>query len=81
MNTIEFSNVEYIRASRTIETLRLKNSERIIYIYNYEGTHFRFFTDLIGLIQFFQLGVEPTKSFSKEEDLDNFIQCESSDKY
>lgn len=73
MNTLELLNTEYIRSSRTIETIYIKESEKTVYIYNYEGTHFRFFDDLTRLIHFFQFGTEPKYSFSDEDSLDEFL--------
>jgi hypothetical protein len=71
---IPFSTV-YLSPSRTIEILNLVKFEGInqIYIYNYEGKHFRVFENLIGLIQFFELRIEPPVSFHSELDLDDFL--------
>lgn len=74
MNIINNCNVDYITASRTLETVNLKNTDRLFYIYNYEGNYFRVFTELIDLIKFFQFGTEPRQSFSNENDLDDFIE-------
>lgn len=45
----------------------------MVYVYNYEGSHFRLFTNLIDLIGFFQFGMEPKLDFSNELDLDDFL--------
>jgi hypothetical protein len=76
MNKITPITSEYLRPSRTIETIRLVegNLEWMVYIYNYEGTHFRFFDSLIDLIQFFEVGKEPQISFSSEIELDLFLE-------
>jgi hypothetical protein len=73
MNIINNCTVHYITASRTIETVSLKNTDRIFYIYNYEGNHFRVFTEILDLIRFFQFGTEPNNSFSNENELDDFL--------
>lgn len=74
MNTINNYTVDYITANKTIETISLKNTDRIFYIYNYEGNHFRVFTEIIDLLKFFQFGIEPKESFLTEFELDNFIK-------
>jgi hypothetical protein len=73
MNTISDCTVDYITASRTIETLSFKNSSKFLYVYNYEGTHFRVFTEVLELVRFFQFGIEPQQTFVSESELDNFI--------
>ena len=75
MNKIVSVSTEYLSPSRTIEILNLVRFEenRQVYIYNYEGKHFRFFESLIGLIQFFESGIEPKISFDSEIDLDDFL--------
>ncbi len=55
MNTIELLNTEYIRSNRTIETIHIKETENTVYVYNYEGIHFRLFNDLVRLIHFFSI--------------------------
>ncbi|MCL6261587.1 hypothetical protein M3O96_20975 [Aquiflexum sp. TKW24L] len=76
MNKIHPISTEYISPSRTIEILNLIRFEenKLVYIYNYEGKHFRFFEGLIKLIQFFELGIEPIESFDSEKDLDDFLE-------
>ena len=54
MNIINHCSVEYITVSKTIEIVSFKKSDSLFYIYNYEGSHFRVFTDLLSLINFFQ---------------------------
>ena len=73
MNIINNCSVEYITANKTIEIVSLKNTDRLFYIYNYEGRHFRVFTELLSLMSFFQYGVEPKHTFSNDEELDDFI--------
>jgi len=73
MNTINQGETHYLRASRTIGTVFINNTEKVVYVYNYEGNHFRLFTNLIDLIKFFQFGIEPKLDFSSELDLDDFL--------
>ncbi len=76
MNKIIPISTEYLRPSRTIEILNLSDFglNKQVYIYNHEGTHFRFFDSLIDLIQFFESGNEPQNSFSSENELDEFLE-------
>jgi hypothetical protein len=76
MNKIIPISTEYLRPSRTIEILNLVDLEhsKQVYIYNHEGTHYRFFDLLIDLIQFFESGNEPKNSFLSENELDEFLE-------
>ena len=76
MNKIIPISTEYLKPSRTIEILNLVDLElsKQVYIYNHEGTHFRFFDSLIDLIQLFEVGKEPENSFSSENELDEFLK-------
>ena len=76
MNKILPLSTEYLTASRSIEVLTLINQKesKLIYIYNYEGTHFRFFESILSLIAFFEQGIEPEISFLSEQELDKFLE-------
>ncbi|WP_026968036.1 hypothetical protein [Algoriphagus terrigena] len=76
MNQIILLSTEYITPSRTIELINLVNSRssRLVYVYNFEGIHLRFFDSLISILQFFESGNEPEYSFTTEEDLDAFLK-------
>lgn len=76
MNKIIPISTEYIRPSRTIELINLVNSRssRLVYVYNHEGTHFRFFDALISILEFFNSGTEPEHTFTSEEELDAFLR-------
>lgn len=76
MNKIIPISTEYLSPSRTIELINIVNSRssRMVYVYNHEGTHFRFFDALISILQFFELGMEPEHSFTSEDDLDAFLR-------
>ena len=73
INTINHCTVDYITPNKTIETVSFKNTDKLLYIYNYQGTHFRVFTELLLLIRFFQYGEEPKYAFASDEELDEFI--------
>lgn len=73
MNTINQIDTYYLRASRTVETILIKNKQKTVYVYNYEGNHFRLFSKLVDLINFFKTGIEPKLEFSNECDLDHYI--------
>jgi hypothetical protein len=75
MNKIIPISIEYLSPSRTIEILNLVrfDESKQVYVYNFEGKHFRFFDSLIDLIQFFESGKEPQASFESEIDLDDFL--------
>lgn len=73
MNTINHFTVEYITPNKTIEIVSIKNSDNLFYIYNYQGNHFRVFTELLSLIRFFENGVEPKYAFVNDVEVDDFI--------
>lgn len=76
MNKILPLSTEYITPSRSIEILTLINQKesRLVYVYNFEGTHFRLFDSILSLIAFFEKGIEPKISFLTEEELDKFLE-------
>ena len=76
MNKMLPISTEYLTPSRSIEVLTLINQKesKLIYIYNYEGTHFRFFESILSLIAFFEQGIEPESSFLSEKELDKFLE-------
>ncbi|MEI7504984.1 MAG: hypothetical protein WCJ61_17050 [Paludibacter sp.] len=75
MNTFHAIDVSYIRPSRTIETIFLKNStlERILYVYNFEGWHFRVFDSIGDILSFFDDKFEPTICFENDKELDDYL--------
>ncbi len=76
MNKILPLTTEYLTPSRSIEILNLINQKdsKLIYIYNFEGNHFRFFDSILKLIEFFEKGIEPEISFISEAELDKFLE-------
>ena len=77
MNIPVHSTVEYITPTKTIEIVSLKNADNLFCIYNYQGSHFRVFTELLSLISFFEHDVEPKYAFVNDEELDDFISSYS----
>ena len=77
MNEYIAIDVSYLRPSRTIETILLKkdNEKRIVYVYNYEGVHFRVFNSVIDIIRFFDEDIDTKIIFETEKDekLDNYL--------
>lgn len=75
MNNIRLVNTEYLRASRTIETVLVSKSQldKVFFIYNYEGYSFRVFKNHISLINFFNNRVESDWHFHTEAELDKFL--------
>lgn len=75
MNQIQTISTEYLRTSRTIETVEIKNqfSSNILLVYNYEGNSFRVFKDNLSLINFFLNKSESDFHFKTENELDCFL--------
>lgn len=76
MNMVKAINTDYLRSSRTIETLLVSNdnSEQVFFVYNYEGYSFRLFCSLLNLIKFFQGDEsEDYYHFDTEKELDLFL--------
>lgn len=75
MNSFQTINTEYIRASRTIETILVSKAHvsKVFFLYNYEGNSFRLFKNHLGLIHFFQNKAESDFHFDNEADLDSFL--------
>jgi hypothetical protein len=75
MNDFQAIHVEYLRASRTIETVLVScsNLTKVLFVYNHEGTSYRVFASHLGLINFFQDKAEEDYHFDTEEELDDFL--------
>ena len=73
MNTIQTISTEYLRASRTIETVLVTNTttNKLFYIYNYEGWFYRVFNNLIDLNNFFDDAFELAIWLEEFAELDN----------
>lgn len=75
MNNFQSIKTEYLRPSRTIETVLVtrENLSKVLFIYNYEGNSFRVFENLLGLLHFFQNKAESNFHFNSEVELDHFL--------
>jgi hypothetical protein len=75
MNTLQTINTDYLKASRSIETILVTNekSSKVFFMYNYEGNSYRVFENHLDLINFFQNKAECDFHFSTEKDLDYFL--------
>lgn len=76
MNTLTTLSNEYLRSDKSIDTVLVSNghSNRIFYIYNYQGYSFKVFDSLIMLMEFFQDKFETVVHFEREEEVDAFLQ-------
>lgn len=56
MNKLKCIQIDYINsASRTLETVLLTNEkkqQKVVYLYNYEGVHFRIFENIFEVSNF-----------------------------
>lgn len=78
MNTFKAIEVDYLRPNKTIETIfvssKKKNSNKILYVYNFEGAHFRLFENILDLFSFLaDKSCNMLKEFSSDEELDNYL--------
>lgn len=75
MNTFTSTYIEYLRASRTIETVLVSNkcSSQVFFIYDYEGNSFRIFKNKLDLINFFEDNAECDFTFGTEDEVDGFL--------
>tara|TARA_R100000935_G_scaffold2776_1_gene7593 strand:- start:571 stop:819 length:249 start_codon:yes stop_codon:yes gene_type:complete len=75
MDTFYNINIEYLRSSRTLETVIVskENTSKVLFIYNYEENSYRVFENHLGLINFFQNNGESDFHFNTESELDNFL--------
>jgi hypothetical protein len=75
MNTIQTLETDYLRSNRTLETIKVFNHSRskLLWLYNYEGWHFRVFESKQEVNDFFSNNTEPKISFDEEVQLDNFL--------
>lgn len=75
MNSFKIIDTDYLRSSRTIETVLVSNSNfnQVFYVYNYEGYSFRVFETILSLVNFFQENIESDFHFDTDAELDNFF--------
>ncbi|WP_425638803.1 hypothetical protein ACPUEN_04325 [Algoriphagus yeomjeoni] len=76
MNIFIYCHTEYLRSSRTIETVYMSDGSttKPFYIYNYEGYSFRVFVDILALILFFETGEDTSIHFDTEVALDGYLE-------
>lgn len=78
MNTLTMTNVDYLRANRTIETIQLSNNDsaKTVFIFNYEGKHFRVFENENDAYKSTdsEANIKIIAEFIKENELDNFLE-------
>lgn len=75
MNIFQAIEVVYIRPSQTIETILVetKTDSKVLYVYNYEGWHFRVFNTILDVINFFDDKFEPEIQFEDEQELEDYL--------
>lgn len=75
LNIFTSINIEYLCASRTIETIEVLNVgiRKLFYVYNYEGYSFRVFRNVLDLIRFFENISNEYLHFEAEDELDNYF--------
>ncbi len=79
MNTFKAIEVDYLRPSKTIETIfvaskKKAGNEKILYVYNFEGAHFRLFENILDLFSFLaDKSCNMLKEFSSNDELDNYL--------
>jgi hypothetical protein len=80
MNKFLAIQADYINcASRTLETILLTDkeskSQKVVYIYNYEGVHFRIFDNIFEVVNFFNnKPYQLLEEYSNEENIDIFLE-------
>jgi hypothetical protein len=75
MNTITTIDTEYLRANRSVDSVLVTNGNlcKTLWIYNFEGIHFRVFQNLVSVLNFIYYSQEPENSFTSESELDEFF--------
>jgi hypothetical protein len=75
MNLFQCIEVDYIRSSRTIETVMVSNvkTQKMFYVYNYDGYSYRVFESVLSLIGFFEGDNESAFHFETDNQLDGFF--------
>lgn len=79
MNSIKIIHVDNFRyASRTLETILLtnkNNKEKVVYLYNYDGLHFRIFENVFEVGNYFNgKDYQILKEYSHERQVDRFLE-------
>lgn len=80
MNRVEQIEESYLRSNRTVETSLLtdlsdSSRQKIVYVYNYEGCHYRVFDNLVELSSFLNNNeFRILKEYSKDYWVYNFLE-------
>lgn len=77
MNNFNVIQTEYLRSDKTIETILItdKKYSKLIYVYNYEGLHFRVFNEILELSKCLQgISHNLLTECTTENELDDFLQ-------
>jgi len=80
MNNVELIEECYLRSNRTVEIILLTDlsdsaRQRIVYVYNYEGYHYRVFDNVIELTKFLSNNeFRILKEYSKDYWVCNFLK-------
>jgi len=76
MNHFRTIDTDYLRPSRTLETIEVSNNSnsKLVYLYNHEGNSYRLFYSHINFINFFQNQAESAFHFSSENELDAYLE-------
>ena len=75
MNDINILKTIEIRASRTLDMLSIscKNKRKLLFLYNYEGIHYRLFDCKIEVRKFFNCENAAFLEFEDDEILDFYL--------
>lgn len=75
MNDINILKTIEIRASRTLDMLSVsdKNKRKLLFLYNYEGIHYRLFDCKIEVRKFFNCENATFLEFEDDEALDFYL--------
>jgi hypothetical protein len=75
-NKIDAIQIDYIISSRTIESILVSNQKvnKIYFIYNFEGIHFRLFDNTLDLLEFFDNQSDNFIDFNTENELENYLE-------
>jgi len=75
MNKYKTIATEYLRPSRTLETVLIQNKglTEVFFVYNKDGVSFRLFKSHLELINFFENKSESDFHFHTEVELDGFL--------
>lgn len=75
MNNINIFKTFEIRASRTLDVISISNSnkQKLLFLYNYEGIHYRLFDCKIEVRKFFNCENATFLEFDDDIKLDSYL--------